>query len=75
MTFVVLIALDQLGLGEIIRQTFLIVVAAVGLGLALAFGIGGAKRAGEFLDRWSRRAADESSEPATAAHDTRAERS
>lgn len=60
MTFVVLIALDQLGLGEIIRQTFLIVVAAVGLGCALAFGIGGARRAGEFLDRWSRRPPDES---------------
>ncbi len=58
MTFVVLIALDQLGLGEIIRQTFLIVIAAAGLALALAFGIGGAKRAGDFLDRWSRRPPD-----------------
>jgi hypothetical protein len=53
--FVILIALEQLGLGDIIRQTFLILVAAIGLGLALAFGIGGAKRAGELLERWSRR--------------------
>lgn len=55
MAFVMLIALDQLGLGDIIRQTFLIIVAAIGLALALAFGIGGAKRAGELLERWSRR--------------------
>ncbi|MET0205175.1 MAG: hypothetical protein ABW276_12760 [Casimicrobiaceae bacterium] len=55
MAFVILIALEQLGLGDIIRQTFLILVAAIGLALALAFGIGGAKRAGEFLERWSRR--------------------
>jgi hypothetical protein len=59
MTFVILIALDQLGLGDIIRQTFLILVAAIGLAMALAFGIGGAKRAGEFLDRWSGRPREE----------------
>lgn len=57
--FVVLIALDQLGLGDIIRETFLILIAAIGLALALAFGIGGAKRAGEFLERWSHRPPDE----------------
>jgi hypothetical protein len=54
LVFVVLIALDQLGLGEIIRQTFLIIIAAVALALALAFGLGGQKRAAEFLERWSR---------------------
>lgn len=59
MIFVVLIALDQLGLGDIIRQTFLIVVAAVALGLALAFGLGGQKRAAELLERWSRRDDDQ----------------
>jgi hypothetical protein len=59
MAFVILIALDQLGLGDIIRQTFLVLVAAIGLALALAFGIGGAKRAEEFLARWSRRRPDE----------------
>jgi len=52
--FVIMIALDQLGLGDIIRQTFLIIVAAIALGLALAFGLGGRKRAGELLERWSR---------------------
>jgi hypothetical protein len=52
--FVIMIALDQLGLGEIIRQTFLIIVAAIALGLALAFGLGGQKRAAELLERWSR---------------------
>jgi hypothetical protein len=62
MAFVILIALDQLGLGDIIRQTFLIVVAAVALGLALAFGLGGQKRASELIERWTRPDVDE--EPA-----------
>ena len=52
LVFVVLIALDQLGLGDVVRQTFLIVVAAVALGLALAFGLGGRHRAGKWIDRW-----------------------
>ncbi len=59
LVFVVLIALDQLGLGDIIRQTFLIIIGAVALGLALgfalAFGLGGQSRAAELLERWSRR--------------------
>jgi hypothetical protein len=54
MVFVMLVALDQLGLGDIIRQTFLIIIAAVALALALAFGLGGQKRAAELLERWSR---------------------
>jgi hypothetical protein len=52
--FVFLIALDQLGVGDIIRESFLILLAAVALALALAFGLGGQKRAAQFLDRWSR---------------------
>jgi hypothetical protein len=48
----VLIALDQLGLGEVVRQTFLILVAAVAFALALAFGLGGRERAADLLDRW-----------------------
>ena len=52
--FVVLVALDQLGLGDIIRQSFLILLGAIALALALAFGIGGQKRAAELLERWSR---------------------
>ncbi len=54
MVFVIMIALDQMGLGDIIRQAFLIIVAAIGLGLALAFGLGGQKRAGDLIERWSR---------------------
>jgi len=54
LVFVVLIALEQLGLGDVVRQTFLILVAAVALGLALAFGLGGQRRAAEWIDRWSR---------------------
>ena len=51
--FVVLIALDQLSIGgDIIRQTFLIVLAGVVLALALAFGIGGKDWAAEILERW-----------------------
>jgi hypothetical protein len=64
LAFVVLIALDQLGLGEILRQTFLILVGAVALALALAFGIGGQRRAAELIESWSRpqgNAADEQS--------------
>lgn len=58
MAFVILIALDQLGLGDILRQTFLIVVAAVALGLALAFGLGGQSRAAELIEQWTRQRSD-----------------
>jgi hypothetical protein len=58
MVFVVMIALDQMGLGDIIRQVFLIIVAAIGLGLALAFGLGGQKRAAEVVERWTQHSAD-----------------
>jgi mechanosensitive ion channel-like protein len=54
MMFVVLIALDQLGVGDILRETFLILLAAVALALALAFGLGGQQQAAAFLRRWSR---------------------
>jgi hypothetical protein len=52
MVFVVLIALDQLGLGDVVRQTFLILIAALALALALAFGLGGREHAARLLDRW-----------------------
>ncbi len=55
MVFVFLIALDQIGLGDIIRQSFLIILAAVAFGLALAFGLGGQKKAADMLERWSRK--------------------
>jgi len=51
--FVVLIALDQVAIGgDIIRQTFLIVLAGVVFALALAFGLGGKDWAAEMLERW-----------------------
>jgi hypothetical protein len=59
MAFVIMIALDQIGLGDVIRETFLVIVAAVALALALAFGLGGTKRAGELIERWSRRDVDD----------------
>jgi hypothetical protein len=54
MVFVIMIALDQMNLGDIIRQAFLIIVAAIALGLALAFGLGGQKRAADLIERWSK---------------------
>ena len=59
--FVIMIALDQMGLGDIIRQAFLIIVAAIALGLALAFGLGGQKRAAELIERWSRHSVEDKS--------------
>ena len=52
-TFVVLIALDQVSIGgDIIRQSFLIILAGLVFALALAFGIGGKDWAAELLERW-----------------------
>lgn len=51
--FVVLLAFDHLDIGGgLIQQTFLILLAGVVFGLALAFGIGGRHRAAELLERW-----------------------
>ncbi len=51
--FVILIAVEQLAIGgEIVRQTFLILLAGVVFALALAFGLGGQKWAGALLERW-----------------------
>ncbi len=53
MAFVVLIALDQIEVGgDIVRQTFLIVLAGIVFALALTFGIGGKDWAAERLERW-----------------------
>lgn len=53
LTFVVLIALDQVNIGgDIVRQTFLIILAGVVFALALAFGLGGKDWAAEMLERW-----------------------
>lgn len=53
MVFVVLIALDQVNVGgDIVRQSFLIILAGVVFALALAFGLGGKDAAAELIDRW-----------------------
>jgi len=51
--FVILMALEQIAIGgEIIRESFLIVLAGVVLALAIAFGIGGQNWARSLLERW-----------------------
>lgn len=53
MTFVVLIALDQVNVGgDIVRQSFLIILGGVVFALALAFGLGGKTAAADLIDRW-----------------------
>lgn len=53
LAFVVLIALDQMHIaGDIVRMSFLIMLAGVVLALALAFGLGGQRWAGGLLERW-----------------------
>ena len=62
MTFVVLIALDQVNVGgDIVRQSFLIILAGVVFAMALAFGLGGKAAAAELIERWwPRREKDDS---------------
>ncbi len=51
--FVVLIALEQMQIGgDIVRYSFLILLAGTVLALALAFGLGGQAWAAELLSRW-----------------------
>lgn len=51
--FVVLIAVDQLDIGgDLVQNTFLILLAGVVLALALAFGLGGRDWAAAILARW-----------------------
>jgi flagellar biosynthesis protein FliQ len=51
--FVVLVALDQVNIGgDIVRQTFLILLAGLVFALALAFGLGGRDWAADLLERW-----------------------
>lgn len=53
LVFVVLVALDQVNIGgDIIRQTFLILLGGVVFALALAFGLGGREWAADLLERW-----------------------
>lgn len=51
--FSVLIALDQMSVGgNIVRQSFLILLAGAVFALSLAFGLGGRRWAARMLDRW-----------------------
>lgn len=53
MVFVVLIALDQVRIGgDIVRQSFLIILGGVVFALALAFGLGGKDWAAERIEHW-----------------------
>jgi hypothetical protein len=53
LTFVILVALDQVNIGgDIVRQTFLILLAGVVFAVALAFGLGGRDWAADLLERW-----------------------
>jgi hypothetical protein len=53
MAFVILIALDLTSVGgDLVRETFLIVLTGVVLALALAFGLGGKDWAAGLLSRW-----------------------
>jgi hypothetical protein len=51
--FVVLVALEQVDVAiDLIHDSFLIILGGVVLALALAFGLGARRRAGELLERW-----------------------
>jgi hypothetical protein len=53
LAFVVLIALDQIKVGgDIIRESFLILLAGVVFAVALAFGLGGRRWAQERIEQW-----------------------
>jgi hypothetical protein len=53
MAFVILIALDQIKVGgDIVRESFLVVLAGVVFALALAFGLAGKDWAAEQIERW-----------------------
>jgi len=53
MVFVALIALDQVNVGgEIVRQSFLVILAGIVFAMALAFGLGGREWAATQIERW-----------------------
>ena len=53
MVFVVLIALDQIQIGgDIVRQSFLIILAGIVFAFALAFGLGAREEAGAQVREW-----------------------
>lgn len=51
--FVVMIALEQVDVAsELVRQSFLIILAGIVFALALAFGLGSQHRVAELLEKW-----------------------
>jgi hypothetical protein len=53
LVFVVMIALEQVDVAsELVRQSFLIVLAGVVFALALAFGLGAQYRVSELIEKW-----------------------
>jgi hypothetical protein len=53
MVFVVLIALDQIQVGgDIVRESFLVILAGIVFAFALAFGLGGKDWAAQRIARW-----------------------
>lgn len=53
MVFVILIALDQINVGgDIVRQSFLVILGGIVFALALAFGLGGKDWAAERIEAW-----------------------
>ncbi len=63
--FVVLIALDQVKIGgDIVRQSFLVILAGVVFALALAFGLAGKEWAAERIQHWWPRERQLNADPA-----------
>ncbi|MEO8008692.1 MAG: hypothetical protein ABI728_09270 [Betaproteobacteria bacterium] len=53
MVFVILIALDHIKIGgDIVRESFLVILAGIVFALALAFGLGGRNWAAERIEHW-----------------------
>jgi hypothetical protein len=53
MVFVILIALDQVKVGgDIVRESFLVILGGVVFAFALAFGLGGKDWAAERIEQW-----------------------
>jgi hypothetical protein len=66
MAFVILIALDQIKVGgDIVRESFLVVLAGVVFALALAFGLAGKDWAAAQIERWWPRAPQDKSTTTT----------
>jgi hypothetical protein len=64
MVFVVIIALDQIKVGgDIVRQSFLVILTGIVFALALAFGLGGRDWAADRIQHWWPRVKNEKDAP------------